>query len=318
MLVLRVCVVAMVVAGAGRALAQPALPSASPLSVSRGPGTDDCPDAAGLLERIERIRKGPARAGQPGYTVELERDEAGIRARIVSAQGSASRELRDQAPDCAALAQAIAVTLALLFDADAEAHEETREAVPVEAAPVELAVAAVPDAGAERAALRSSVALGAGALLGVTRPVAPALVLELGVGNALVRGNLGALYAVPLAYDFASGSVREGLIAGALNGCIAPWSTPGLRFEACAGGVLGALHASARGFDQSAPVTRLWSALTLDLRLGLFTAPLGAELVASLLVPLRRQDFAIDNLGETYASSPVALLLAARAIASWP
>jgi len=46
-------------------------------------------------------------------------------------------------------------------------------------------------------------------------------------------------------------------------------------------------------------------------------APFGLELATSALIPLRRHDFSIDNLGVAYASWPIALLLSVRAFGAW-
>src|SRR5687768_11651703 len=101
---MRALLVAVVVLLAGPAVAQPA----PPLDVTRAPGAEACPEAAALLERIERIRSSPARADQPAYRVGFARDAAGLRAEIVREDTAASRVLTDRSSDCAALAQATA------------------------------------------------------------------------------------------------------------------------------------------------------------------------------------------------------------------
>lgn len=301
---------------AGRARAQPV----PPLSVSRAAGADDCPDAEGLLARIAQIRKSAPRADQPSYRVAFARDDTGLRAEITDEQTAGTRVLSDRSPECAALAQATAVTLALLFDADAQAIENAPPPAPQAeptAQPPPTNVEPVESEADERDSLRLSLALGGGALVGVTRPIAPALDTELSVHNARYRAVLGALFVPALAFDFESGTVHTRLLAGSLHACVAPWSQGAWRFDVCAGAWLGALHASARGFDTTDATTRLWSALALDLRIARLPAPFGAELGASLLVPLRRQDFEIVNLGPVYESLPVAGLISLRAAAGW-
>lgn len=310
---------------AGRASAQ-----SGPLSVSRAPGADDCPDAAALLARIERIRGAQMHGGQPGYRVSFARDSAGIHAEITSAQSAGARVLDDSGPDCAALAQATAVSLALLFDADVRALADAAASTP-EAAPMESRVATTPrdaqrasalgtddvqpaprEDADHAAALHASAALGAGLLIGVTGPSALALALELGLEGDVLGLRLGAHYALPHVIDVAAGEVRESLIAGSLTGCFAAWSASPWRLEGCAGALLGALHASAHGFAQDRSGTRLWSALAFDVRLGHAPDPLGAAVVLSVLIPLRRQDFAIEGAGVAYPSLPVAALFGVR------
>ena len=301
------------------ALASHAAAQPVPLSVSHGPGADDCPDALDLLARIERIRGAPPRVDQPAYRVAFTRDAAGLHAVISSSESAGERLLDDAALQCSALAQATAVSLALLFDADARARGTARlSAVTPAATPSVTPASTAPQASAaaygqpDLSAPRASTALAGGALLGVPRPLAAAFGLELGLDNGRFGLRVAAHYAVPPDLDFASGEVREALLAGSLEGCFAAWSSAGLRLEGCAGGILGALRAEAEGYAEDRRRTRLWSALAFDARFGLVPDPLGASLELALLVPLRRQDFAIDGAGVAYASEPVAVLLSLR------
>jgi hypothetical protein len=111
------------------------------------------------------------------------------------------------------------------------------------------------------------------------------------------------------------------LLAGSLHACIAPLARTGSqarwRIDLCPGAWLGALHARASGFDENGDSTRLWSALALDARIAHVPSALGAELAITLLIPLRRQDFAIDNVGVAYASWPAALLVTLRGALGW-
>jgi hypothetical protein len=43
----------------------------------------------------------------------------------------------------------------------------------------------------------------------------------------------------------------------------------------------------------------------------------GVEVAAGALLPLRRNDFSIDNLGVAYQSWHVGMLLSMRAVGSW-
>ena len=305
------------------ALASHAAAQPVPLSVSHEPGADDCPDALDLLARIERIRGAPPRVDQPAYRVAFTRDAAGLHAVISSSESAGERLLDDAALQCSALAQATAVSLALLFDADARARGTARLSAVTPAAtpaatPSVTPASTAPQASAaaygqpDLSAPRASIALAGGALLGVTRPLAAAFGLELGLDKGRFGLRVAAHYAVPQDLDFASGEVREALLAGSLEGCFAAWSSAGLRLEGCAGGILGALRAEAEGYAEDRRRTRLWSALAFDARFGLVPDPLGASLVLALLVPLRRQDFAIDGAGVAYASEPLAVLLSLR------
>jgi hypothetical protein len=302
--------VAVVVAVAAQAQPSPAL------SVSRSAGAEDCPDAQQLLAGVAAVRRLAAQPDRLHYRVAFSRDASGVNAEISTA-GGATRMLRDASPACDALARATAVTVALLFDAAAEPPRATTPEVvgpPVPAAGTPVP-AGDPESQGER--VHAAVALGAGALVGVTAPVNAAAVLELGVSAGRLRGGLGALLALPRAVDLDPGSVREQLLSGSLHACFAPYLVELWRIDTCAAAWLGALHASAEGFERNDGATRLWSAIGLDLRAALASRPVGFELAASLLVPLRRQDFAIERAGVAYASRSLSLLFTLRASVGW-
>lgn len=52
-------------------------------------------------------------------------------------------------------------------------------------------------------------------------------------------------------------------------------------------------------------------------RIRVTTPPVGVEVAASALLPLRRHDFSIDNLGVAYQSWHVGMLLSMRAVRAW-
>jgi len=297
------------------AFAAPLLAQPAPLSVSRGPGADDCPDAPGLLARIEEIRKSPPRADQPLYRIVFARDAAGLQARIVSEQGPAERVLSDASQDCAALARATAVTMALLFDADTRALEEAAAAPPPAPPPAVRTqdVIVAKDYVIEPA--RWTFHIGGGIAIGVVAPLAPAFVMELDHTVGRFRGSLGFVFLPKTEVELDPGSVQQALGALTLGGCWAPWQRALWRFDACGGGWIGGFHAVARGFDETRDVTRFWPALAFDLRFARMPAgsdAFGGELVATVLLPVDRQDFAIENAGVAYEAPPIALQLTLR------
>lgn len=310
---------------ASRALAQPD----PAVSVTRAAGADDCPDTAALLARIELLRGRPDAGAAVQYQVSFARENAGFRAEI-RAGGAAggARVLHDQAITCAGLEQATAVTLALLLDSDARAS--TTPTPPPAAKPdVVSRNAAPPPAAAElefaeqlqryfQGARRSAtLTLGPAGLAGVLRPIAPALRAELGTRMAALRGGLGLLWSPGLETMLAPGTVHVSLWAGTSRSCFAPVLGSALRFDLCAAFYIGALEASAEGYDQTRDATRLWVASSFELALASTPAPIGWELSAAALIPLRRQDFSIDRAGVAYASLPVGLLVSMSAVGLW-
>jgi hypothetical protein len=308
----------------GVLLASRAGAQAHALTVTREAGAEGCPDAPALLARIEQLRGRPDAGKSARYGVVFGRDTKSFVATIRTGSDPArARVLRDRGQVCAALERATAVTLALLLDSDARAStprqapaSESQSARPARAIarPAATAVGAV---AGERAPLRASVAVGAGGAIGVLRPIAPAFVAEVGLASGRLRAGLAGVFAPAQTHELAPGRVRETLWAGALRGCFAPWLAAHVRLDACSGLYAGSLHAEAHGFSDDAAASRLWLALPLELVLSSTWLPLGWELDASLLWPLRRDDFAVQGAGTAYVSPKLAGLLSIRGYAAW-
>ncbi|WP_148313287.1 hypothetical protein [Sorangium cellulosum] len=333
-------------AGTARARAEPFL------SVTRGAGAEGCPDAARLIARVEQLRGRPETGAIGAYAVSFTRGDDGFRASIRS--GSGARELRDRGGSCAALEQATAVTLALLLDSDAreppsqapeaDAGGETASGAPAMAAGAPAtaagapapsqASAAVPPArreppgaggGAreheapspEGGATRLTLAAGAAGLFGVVRPFAPALSAEAGIGGARWRATIGALWLVPQTLRHGPGELRETLLGGAARVCFAAAGSEALRFDVCSGIHAGRLQVAASGYTRNDVAEEAWLAVPLELSLSRLSGPLGFDVGAAALLPLRRNDFSVDGVGVAYSSPPVGALVSLRGVGAW-
>ncbi|WP_441289021.1 hypothetical protein ACSRUE_45535 [Sorangium sp. KYC3313] len=317
------------------------------LSVTRGAGAESCPDAARLIERVEQLRGRPETGASGSYLVDFTRDTDGFRASIRS--GSGARELRDRSRSCAGLEQAAAVTLALLLDSDArepsaqapeaevgaepasapEAAAPAPEApAPSRKAPAETALArpepAEPGGGAPeeaprlaRGATRLTLAVGATGLFGVVRPFAPALSAEAGIGGARFRAAIGALWLVPQTLKHGPGELRETMLGGVVRACLAVTGSEALRFDVCTGLHAGRLEVAASGYTRNDVAEKMWLAVPLELSLASLAGPLGLDVGAAALLPLRRSDFSVDGVGVAYSSPPVGALVSLRGVGSW-
>jgi hypothetical protein len=325
------CLIAALASRAG-AQAEPLLP------VTRGPGAEGCPDAAALLARIERLRVRPL-TEPTGYEVRFTREGDGFAAQIRARAGGARRELRDRGQTCAALEQAAAVTLALLLDVGARESSRSRLAVPTRrpiAAPRDAAAAA--DVGAASSVtprarddaasdardgathgtrVSATLLLGGAGLIGVVRPLAPALIGELGVEVGRVRVSAGLLLVPRQQLAHGPGTVRASLLGGVARGCFVAARGPALRLQLCSGVHAGVLDARAESYTRNDGVTKPWLALPFEVALGSAAASVGWELGATALAPLLRHDFTIDGVGVAYESLPVGVLLALRGVGVW-
>jgi hypothetical protein len=296
-------------------------PSESFLSVTREPGAEDCPDRDTLSEHVGRVRGLQATSATGTYHVTFSFRAGVYRAAIRFGGTQGQRVLRDRGATCASLEQATALTLALLLDSDASAlpleeEEPPRTPPPTPAAPVEPAPSREkPKPNPAHVSLL--LAAGGAGLSGVINPIAPAVTGELGIGIARFRAHVGALWVPEQTLDLAPGTVNETLFSGVARMCLSPWQQPRMRFDLCSGIYAGLVSVEANGYTRNDDAKKPWLALPLELAFLTTSSPIGVELGASALVPLRRSDFAIDYLGVAYESWPVGLLLSMRAMGSW-
>jgi hypothetical protein len=286
------------------------------LVVDRSAGAERCPDAGALGARVEQIRGKPSNDWPTSYRVTFAKREDGFVATLRTDGGSGSvRTLEYDGTECAALGQAVAVTLALLFDSDVE----QMRAAPREPAPAPSTVATTKKPPPALSPSRdASLALGPVALFGVIRPIAPALAAEAGLAFRHVRVSAGALVAWPQTTSLGPGTVREELLSGFARSCLATWRGGALRFDVCTGILVGAIAAEAEGYTRNENRTRAWIALPLEAALGGRAAPIGWELSLAALLPLVRSDFTVDGVGTAYESPPVGAMLSLRMIGIFP
>ncbi len=285
------------------------------LAVTRGSGSEACPDTEQLARHVERLRGRPEQAPTGAYDVRFSLDQAGLQATIRSDTGDA-RVLRDRGPSCSALEQATAVTLALLLDSDGQRESEARAAGTLQPEPQPREVSATAERPA-RSAVSVTLSLGGAALVGVVRPLAPALSGELGLSIGRLRTSLGVLALLPQTLTHGPGTLHESLLSGVGRTCLAATRGAALRLDVCSGLYVGRLQVEAHGYTRNERVAKTWLAVPLELALSSSTAPLGFELGAAALLPLRRSDFAIDGVGVAYRSLPIGAVLSLRGVGVW-
>jgi hypothetical protein len=302
-------------------------------SVSRNAGAESCPDGAALGARIAHVRGRPADSDASAYAVEFSRQNGDFSAQIRRLDGSTgARVLKARESSCRALAQAVAVAVALLLDSSAgapvdvtppTAPAETVEPatnVPEPAPRPEPVASPAQERDVPRAHVPTRLLLsaGAGLIAGVLRPVVPAFLASFGLVRAALRAELGALTTYPMNVSLAPGHLRESLQAGFVRACAAPVRAQALRLDACTGALAGVTRAHALGFSRNHRRHAAWAALPAELALAYLPARFGVELDAGALFPLKRRDFSINGLGAAYHSWPVSLQVALRLLVVWP
>jgi hypothetical protein len=307
-----------------------------PITVEREAGAEDCPDTAGLVARVEAIL---GRGGRPSpdatpYRVDFSHSPGVFTAAIHSgSDGEIVRYLDAHEPNCAALAHATAIALAVLFDADLAGAGGTSEQAeptspeqseplppPLPPPPVQIVPRKNEDEASEAEAASSGAgervdpwfALGAAALAGALRPVVPAFLADFGIEASSFRGSVGALWVPPQSISLAPGSASENLIGGNFRACYALSRRAVVRVDLCSGALIGAATAEASGFTKNEQHTELFLAFPLELSLSARSRFFGWQLGASGLLLTPPDEFNVAGVGLTYHPAPVAGMLAVR------
>jgi hypothetical protein len=288
---------------------------ASRLLVERGVGAEPCPDSETLSSRIDQIRGRSSRDLAGSYRVSFVHKTDGFAAVISTGPTGANvRTLESNGPTCAELAKATALTLALLFDSDVAVKKNPPPVVSAAPPPVPPPPPPPPSPEVSSFHRDATLSLGAIGLAGVVRTVSPAASVEAGIAGRRWRMGIGALWGVPQTLDLTPGTVDEKLMSGTLRTCFAPYRQGWVRFDVCTGAFVGFMSGEAQGFTHNEQHTRPWVAVPFELVLAGWNAPVGWELGAGALVPVRRQDFSVDGLGVAYKSPPMAGMLSLRVV----
>jgi hypothetical protein len=306
------------------------------IRVERQPGAEDCPDTVALTGRVGALLGRPSDPQTPPYLVTFARTPQAFTAAIRSADQSATvRRLSARESNCAALAHATAVALAVLLDADLNAKsgdanasgtsgtsdaseaatEKKAEPPPPEPAPPPASPEPEPEPEPEPPApepagarwpVEPFVSVGAGAAIGVLRPASVALVADVGLTRRRFRASVGALWLTPQTLELAPGNVREQLIGGSLRACYAIAGDTAPRLDVCSGAFIGAAHAEARGFAQNMQQSELFLAFPAGFAVATRIGPISWQLAASALLVCPPNEFNVIGRGVTYQPPPLA------------
>lgn len=305
------------------ASAQPAATAPLPLVVQRAPGAADCPDAVTLAARVEKLTGRAtlvaATEASGGFTFEVQilKSDDGYTA-IVLAAGK-SRQISDPGPTCASLEGALALTLAILADADepppAAPLEPPRE--PPLAPPVRFPVfvpppyVAPPPRYGPRLLISPIVALSEG----LSGSLVPALTL---VNDLRLIGPLSVLagFTWMPSRDFtipgqSVGRVEVQLMYGQIAGCLSTWRFLGAaRLGGCLQVNVGGLRGKGVGFAENREVVRPWTSFGPTVLLDVpVVGPLYWSSRASVFAVVPREAFAVDQVGTAFDPSIVGVVV---------
>jgi hypothetical protein len=260
--------------------------------VARAPNASDCPDTANLAARVERITEGAGAApGETSVAVVFSRVNTGYEASIrLSGAREGERILHDEGPACDALADAVAVTTALLLDPSAHAPDRARATD--EHAPAFWGLSLVGRAGVSLGLVGgASWSAGAG--------------LEISMGP-LTSVHLAAVINGARESELGPGSVKVDLWFLEV-GAFHSFTGEAFRFGPTVALMAGALRGEGAAYPVTSAASLPWFAvgagLGADLGVG-SRLRFGAR--ALVVVPTRQQSFSVGYVGTAYESSEIA------------
>ena len=292
------------VATAEPASAAPEAPSFS-LEIEREDTAVSCPDSDWFETRIASHA---GRAGHAGtFRLTLTRRGEVWHARIQRWERNKSaiateRNLQDRSSGCAPLAEAAALTIAILADDVAQHTEPVPAEPPVQATPA--APPQITQKGEDSADAPSSSRVWVGAGGGLTAawisPLAPALGFSGSVDSTNLRFGLRAMMTTEQKFDLSPGSVFVQAWLATAFSCLR--LTQG-RFGSglCVAADGGMLRASAEGFSRGAPSSRSYQAVGLEAQPS-WNVSDGYRISMALgaLLPFTKESFSVVGRGVAY------------------
>jgi hypothetical protein len=296
------------------AVAQDAVNATPPVEAQLSVGVErdelaaSCPDLAWFKARIASHA---GKAGQSGsFKITLGRLGEAWHARIERReQGpgvpAAHRVLHDRSPTCGPLAEAVAVTVAILADESAQRDEPETVPTPVPPTPeAPLNVNSPPPIVlvTPRGDSRTKVWVGAsgGGAMSFVSPVAPVFGISAALEYASLRAGMRLMMTPQQKFDLDPGRVFVQAWLVTVFGCL-QLRRERLGTALCAAVDASVLRASAEGFDQPMPGRRSYEAAGLEGHPGWQVSDgVRVSAVLGALVPFTRESFSVTGRGVAY------------------
>lgn len=267
-----------------------------------------CPDQAWFEERIASHSGQARHAGR--YRIVLGRRSDAWHARIQRLEDSrdtpaSERLLQDRSSGCEPLAEAAALTVALL--AEDSAQEATagapEPAVPPQPRPQDRVAGPVDPGG--RSSYRVWVGAAGGVALSWISPAAPILGFGLALDSPHLRHGVRLMLSTEQQFELNPGRVYvQAWLASAFT-CL---QVEPKRFGAalCATFDGSMLRASAEGFDSGHPSSRLYGAAGIEAQPSWYISEsYRLTAVLSAMVPFKIESFSVTGRGVAYVPPPV-------------
>lgn len=289
--------------GTPLAAAQTQAPRAA-LVVTRGEGAQDCPDSAALAERVRGVAGANVISAELGAApfetwvqVAIARNFGGYGAQIsTSGMRHGNRSLEDLGPSCASLADAIAVTLAIVLDPYVSAPP------PAPPAPLSSPEPKAKPKSVNQAPQRRHLFLdaAAGVTLDVLEHAMPLLAGSAGLHLTPKWSlSLGGGYVLSDTLTSAGGEVELSLAYADLRGCGRAWGEGDrTHLDWCLAAMIGSLGGSGRGYANTFSQRSLWLSVAVGPEVIFpFARSLSWILTGEAVLPVIRNGFAVQSNG---------------------
>ena len=289
-----------------QAPAPPVAESEPPLSVvvERDDLAVSCPDLPWFIEQIASHAGNAGHAGH--FKVTLTKRGEAWQAKIQRWEQNRSsleapRVLQDRSPACQPLAEAVALTIAILAEDSAQRAEPPPARPPDDSAqkPAAVASATTPQ-GDNRKRAKMWVGAGGGAAMSWISPIAPVLGFSLGLDASSLRAGVRLMITTEQKFELAPGRVVVQAWLATVFSCLQR-SQGHFGAALCATADAGILRASAEGFEQGKPSTRNYEGVGLEAQPSWYISDSYRISVAlGALLPISRESFSVTGKGVAY------------------
>jgi hypothetical protein len=276
------------------------------VAVERDDLAVSCPD---LPWFTTRIASHAGKAGHAGnFEITLTKRGDAWHARIQRWEQSrslpaAERVLQDRSPACGPLAEAVALTIAILADDYAKGTEP--QAVQDSAAdsgdkPPLPSTPATPTAQSKKSGPKVWVGAGGGAAMSWISPIAPVLGFSVALDSVNLRQGLRLMLTPQQNFELDPGRIVVQAWLATVFSCL-QLTQAHLGAALCATADVSLLRASAKGFDDAKSSTRIYEAVGLEAQPSWYLSDnvrLSAALAA--LLPVTRESFSVTGRGTAY------------------
>jgi hypothetical protein len=287
-------------------------PSESPLSLelTRDDSAAACPDLPWFREHVAAHAGASGQAGKfklwlahnpDGWHALIQRWEPGA-----ETEPAAERKLSDRSTACQPLAEAVAITIAILAD-DYAQHRPTpsQEAAPAPAAPVQPPPDVPPSAAPRHSSLRAWVGAGGGAAVSWISPAAPVLGFSVSLDSPYLRQSMRVMLTTEQKFDLDPGRVVVQAWLATLLSC-ARFAGKSVGTALCAAFDASMLRASAQGFSDATSSSRPYEAVGVELQPSwMITQSYGITAVLGVLLPFTQESFSVTGRGVAYLPPPL-------------